>query len=261
MAAAFSVPATIVKWVPSTSSSMAAAVARFAASNLSIGACIEVEQSMMMASTRSVGAVRPEGWAATSSPAVMLTIASTVPVPSARYGLWSTSTEMPCCSAELMRFSDRDYCNGDVVLAAGVQGVFDESARSRGRVETGAELCDVGGVGQVVPQAVATHQQPTPAGWRDRVHARFRPRLRVAIGAEPTRQCVCAALHGFRVGRGACGDQLLRQGVVDCQLLRGFGRFGKPVRPAVADVANRNLHCPCRSRDDYRSGIRARRRG
>ena len=32
---------------------IAAAVARFAASNFSIGACIEVEQSMMMASTRS----------------------------------------------------------------------------------------------------------------------------------------------------------------------------------------------------------------
>ena len=33
---------------------MAAAVARFAASNFSIGDCIDVEQSMMMASTRSV---------------------------------------------------------------------------------------------------------------------------------------------------------------------------------------------------------------
>ena len=52
---------------------IAAAVARFAASNFSIGACIEVEQSMMMASTRS-GA---EVFAATS--AAMLTIASTVP--------------------------------------------------------------------------------------------------------------------------------------------------------------------------------------
>ena len=59
---------------------MAAAVARFAASNFSIGDCIEVEQSMMMASTRSGAAAV----AATSFPAAMLTIASTVPVPSAR---------------------------------------------------------------------------------------------------------------------------------------------------------------------------------
>ena len=34
---------------------MAAAVARFAASNLVTGDCIDVEQSMMMASTRSAG--------------------------------------------------------------------------------------------------------------------------------------------------------------------------------------------------------------
>jgi hypothetical protein len=71
----------IVKYVPSTSSSMAAAVARLAASNLPMGDCMEVEQSMMMASSRSGGAATA---ATTSSPAVMLTIASTVPVPSAR---------------------------------------------------------------------------------------------------------------------------------------------------------------------------------
>ncbi len=59
---------------------MAAAVARFAASNLAIGDCIEVEQSMMMASTRSPVSAAT----ATSSPASMLTIASTVPLPSAR---------------------------------------------------------------------------------------------------------------------------------------------------------------------------------
>ena len=53
-------PATIVKYVPSTSSLMAAAVARFAASNFSNGDCIEVEQSMMMASTRSRGAASPD---------------------------------------------------------------------------------------------------------------------------------------------------------------------------------------------------------
>src|SRR5258705_13046306 len=95
-------------------------------------------------------------------------------------------------SAELMKISDRDYCDGDVVLAACVQGVFDERTRGCGRVETGAELCDIGGVGQVVPEAVAAHQQPTPACGRDRVHARGRPRLRFAVGAEPTRQWVCA---------------------------------------------------------------------
>jgi hypothetical protein len=57
---------------------IAAAVARFAASNFSIGACMDVEQSMMIASTRSGAEVA----AATS--AVTLTIASTVPLPSAR---------------------------------------------------------------------------------------------------------------------------------------------------------------------------------
>ena len=46
---------------------MAAAVARFAASNLAIGDCIEVEQSMMMASTRSPVAAAT---ATTRSPAV-----------------------------------------------------------------------------------------------------------------------------------------------------------------------------------------------
>ena len=141
------------------------------------------------------------------------------------------------------------------------QRVFDERARRRGRVGTGAEPCDVGGVGQVVPESVGAQQQRARAGGGDRLHARFRPRLRFGVGAEPTGQRVCAALHGFRVGRGAGGDQFLRQGVVDCQLLRRCRRFGKPVRPAVADVADRDLHCPCGGRDDCRRGIRARRRG
>ena len=43
--------------------------------------------------------------------------------------------------------------------------------RGRGRVEAGAELCDIGGVGQVVPEAVATHQQPAAAGGLSRDEA------------------------------------------------------------------------------------------
>ena len=48
-------PATIVKYVPSAISLTAALVARFASSNLPCGDFIDVEQSMMMASTRSGG--------------------------------------------------------------------------------------------------------------------------------------------------------------------------------------------------------------
>ena len=60
------VPATTMKYVPSLSSSMAATVARFAPSNLPAGFSIDVEQSMMMASSALVGAaadrdVAPDG--------------------------------------------------------------------------------------------------------------------------------------------------------------------------------------------------------
>ena len=41
-------------------------------------------------------------------------------------------------------------------------------------------------------------------------------------------------------------------GVVDRQLLRRRRRFGKPVRPAVADVADRDLHRPFGGRDERR---------
>jgi hypothetical protein len=50
-----------------------------------------------------------------------------------------------------MKLSDQDYRDGDVVLPACVQRMFYERTRRRDRIETGAELRDVGGVGQVVP--------------------------------------------------------------------------------------------------------------
>lgn len=64
--------------MPSTSSPIAAAVARLASSNLAAGERMDVEQSMMIASTRSVSAPAVTPWGT-----VTLTIASTFPDPSA----------------------------------------------------------------------------------------------------------------------------------------------------------------------------------
>ena len=145
-------------------------------------------------------------------------------------------------------------------LPPALQCEFDERVRRRGRLGARAEAGDVLGGGQIVPESVGAQQHPTGALGGDRLHAGLRPRLRVGVGAEPAGQRVGAALHGLRVGRGARGDQFLGQGVVDRQLLRRRGRFGNPVRPAVADVADRDLHRPFGSGDERGRGVRARRR-
>ena len=83
-----------------------------------------------------------------------------------------------------------------------------------------------------------------------------------SASAPSHRVMVCAPrLHRLRVGRDTGRDELLGNGVVDRQLLRGRGRCGQPVRPAVADIADRDLYCPCRSRDHHRRSVGAGRGG
>src|SRR5262245_15495932 len=213
---------------------MAAAVPRFASDIRVDGLAIEPEQSIMM--TWAVVGAAPLG---PDPDEVTVTTASTTVELAGRYSFWNTSAWKAGCSVmgvSSLRWVGQ-HGDGDVVLAARIEGQSHQRLSGCQRVGARGRLGQLGGVGPVPEQAVAADQDPTWPGWRKRTQGRD------GIGgirAQPAHQRARLRLRDLGRNRHAPRGVPRGDRVVDGEAGRLSVGVRQPVGPAVADPADRD---------------------